>query len=76
MATKKTTTKKTTAGKTVVAKTTKSKHTPSEILKKVEEYLNHYPSYLSYSTPYAKGFKDGCYIVHDNLLDIIKEMKG
>ena len=53
-----------------------AKYSDTEILEKIIEFANNYPSYLSYSTDYAKGYKDGVYVVHDNILELIKEMRN
>lgn len=42
------------------------------ILKRIAEHFNKYPSYLSYKSDYAKGYKDAWYLAYDNLHALIK----
>ena len=53
-----------------------AKYSDTEILEKIIEFADNYPSYLSYSTDYAKGYKDGVYLVRDQILEIVNEMRN
>lgn len=49
------------------------KYTEKEILDAILLYVESDYSYLSQSTPYAKGYKDGVKVVRENILQIIQE---
>lgn len=42
------------------------------ILSQVAKFFNEYPSYLSYKSDYAKGYKDAWYLAYDNIWSILK----
>lgn len=42
------------------------------IITKIFEYANESTGYLSSFTDYGKGYKRGCEMVHDNVMNIIE----
>lgn len=46
-----------------------------EILKRIEEWANCYPSYLPTRTDYTRGYRDGIQRAKDAVLDIMKEVE-
>ena len=46
-----------------------------EILRRIEEWANRCPSYLSTRTDYARGYRDGIQRAKDAVLEIMKEVE-
>ena len=45
-----------------------------ELLLRIAGSYEHYPSYLSYRSDYARGYKDAWYNAYDNMRDLFNEM--
>ena len=45
-----------------------------EMLKRIEEWATHYSSYLSTSTEYARGYRDGIERAKEIVLEIMREV--
>lgn len=46
----------------------------NELLNKLFVYAHEYPNYLACSQPYSKGYRDGCYQVHDYLCMVFENL--